>query len=221
MGKGTVVFDLDGTLANTSADLLAAANRALADNGYAANLVPGPDDRIAGRGAKAMLRTGLERLGLDDGPVDDLYPQVLAAYDAAIDTHSHLYPGTLAMLDALSGRPLAVCTNKPEGLARKLLTSLDVLNRFGALVGSDTYPVRKPDPLPLRKAITQAGGDPTHALMVGDTVTDRNTATAAGLPCALVTFGPEGAEAMRALAPEALVDHFDALPGVVAHLLGD
>ncbi|MBL8562678.1 MAG: HAD hydrolase-like protein, partial [Gemmobacter sp.] len=78
---------------------------------------------------------------------------------------------------------------------------------------------RKPDPAPYLAAVAQAGGDPKRSLLVGDTETDRKTAAAVGVPSVLVTFGPEGAGVSR-LAPEALLDHYDHLPALVARLIG-
>jgi len=105
-------------------------------------------------------------------------------------------------------------------LAEDLLVRLGVRDAFAALVGADTLPVRKPDPEPLREAVRRAGGDPRRALLIGDTVTDRDTARAAGLPCVLVTFGPLG-RSVAELAPEGLIGHFDELPDAVARLMPD
>lgn len=215
----TIVFDLDGTLADTSGDLLAAANACLSDYDPAA-LLTAADAGTALRGGRAMLRLGLSRLGpVNEGEVDRQYPRLLDAYAAAISVHTRLYPGAMEAIAALrtAGHATAICTNKPEALARQLLTDLGVLKEFQSLVGADTLPVRKPDPEPLREAVRRAGGDPAHATLIGDSDTDRNTARAAGVPSVLVTFGPSG-EDMAALAPEALIGHFDELPGVVATL---
>ncbi|MCZ7675956.1 MAG: HAD-IA family hydrolase [Roseovarius sp.] len=219
----TVVFDLDGTLADTSADLIAAANACFRGIGAGDLLDPAHDASIAFRGGRAMLALGLERLGRpgDGGWVDRHYPVLLDAYEAAIDTHTVLYPGAMEAVAALagSGFRVAICTNKPERLARLLLARLGVLDAFGAVVGADTLPVRKPDPEPLREAVRRAGGAPARALLVGDTETDRETSRAAGVPSVLVTFGPAG-KAVAALAPEALIGDFAELPGVVERLLG-
>ncbi len=90
---------------------------------------------------------------------------------------------------------------------------------FGALVGADTLPVRKPDPAPLHEALARVGGAAGRALLVGDTETDRKTGRAAGVPVALVTFGPEG-RAVARLEPEALLDDFDDLPLLAERLVG-
>nr|WP_317057748.1 HAD-IA family hydrolase [Roseovarius sp. W115]MDV2931421.1 HAD-IA family hydrolase [Roseovarius sp. W115] len=219
----TVVFDLDGTLADTSGDLIAAANACFRQMGVGDMLNPQNDAATALRGGRAMLKLGLSRLDRaeDEAEIDRYYPVLLEAYGQAIDHHTVFYPRAMETVETLkqSGYKVAICTNKPEGLARQLMTSLGVLDDFGALVGADTLPVRKPDAEPLRHAVRQAGGDPARCLLVGDTVTDRETSRAAGVPSVLVTFGP-GDDDVRALEPEATIDRFEDLPGVVARLLG-
>lgn len=217
----TIVFDLDGTLADTSKDLLAAANACFEHLGFGA-VLNGRDTLVAFHGGRAMLRTGFDRLGLpyDEVDINRAYPNLLAAYADRIDVHTRLYPGAVAAVEALrsAGFATAICTNKPEGLAETLLQRLGVRDLFGALVGADTFPVRKPDPLPYRAAVERAGGAMAQSLLVGDTETDRKTGIAAGVPVILVTFGPEGRSIAR-LQPEALLDHFDDLPGLAARLL--
>ena len=215
-----VIFDLDGTLADTSGDLLASANVCFRDMGLGDVLGPA-DAGVALRGGRAMLRTGLERVGqLDNAVIDRYYPVLLEAYGAAISVHTTLYPGAMEAIAVLKsqGHAVGICTNKPEGLAEQLMADLGVRDQFGSLVGADTLPVRKPNPEPLFEATRRLGVDPKACLLVGDSDTDRNTARAAGVPSVLVTFGPSG-EDMAALEPEALLDDYAALPSVVAALL--
>ncbi|MFX0545645.1 HAD-IA family hydrolase [Roseovarius sp. S1116L3] len=217
----SIIFDLDGTLADTSGDLVAAANHCFRHMG-AGDQLSAADAGTALRGGRAMLTLGLQRMGQaeDAALLDRYYPILLDAYEAEIDTHTVFYPGALDAVAALVAADfkVAVCTNKPEYLARQLLTRMGALDLFGALIGADTLHVRKPDPEPLREAARRAGGDPARALMVGDTITDHDTARAAGVPSVLVTFGPNGAD-MPALAPDALLDDFADLPGIAARLL--
>jgi phosphoglycolate phosphatase len=218
-----VIFDLDGTLADTAGDLIAAANAALGAMGHAPQLVMGRDDATALRGGRAMLQLAADRMGMVQAApmIAAGYPLLLAAYGDAIDQHTTLYPGAMDAVARLKARGIAVgiCTNKPEGLAETLLTRLGVRAEFAALVGADTLPLRKPDPAPFFEAVARAGGARGQSCLIGDTVTDRETARAAGRPCALVTFGPLG-QAVADLAPEALIDHYDALDGVIDRLLG-
>lgn len=216
----TVVFDLDGTLADTSADLLAAANACFQSLGHGDVL--GPADALtAFHGGRAMLRLGFSRLGIgSEAEVDAHYPVLLQAYAAAIDVHTQLYPGAVAAVEALrrDGFAVSICTNKPEGLAEELTRRLGIRNLFGALIGADTLPTRKPDPAPYIAAVERAGGMVNRSMLIGDTETDRKTGLAVGVPVALVTFGPEGQGVAR-LSPEALLHHFDDLPELARKML--
>jgi len=216
----TVVFDLDGTLADTSADLIAAANVCFRALGHGDMLDPARDALTAFHGGRAMLRLGFARLGQGDGAVDAQYPVLLAAYAKAIDVHTRMYPGAVDAVQALraAGFATAICTNKPEGLAETLTRRLGIRDLFGALVGADTLPVRKPDPGPYALSVARVGGQVARSILIGDTETDRRTAAAAGVASVLVTFGPEGAGVAR-LAPEALLDHFADLPRLAERLL--
>lgn len=219
----TVVFDLDGTLADTSGDLLAAANACFTEMGHGAVLERSRDRNVALRGGRAMLTAGFARLGQADmgTEIDRWYPRLLDAYATAIDRHTVLYPGALAAVRQLAaaGHPVAICTNKPEALARLLLERLGILGEFGALIGADTLPVRKPDPEPLRQAVRRAGGDPARCALVGDTLTDHRTARAAGAFSVLVTFDDPAGQ-LAQLEPDALVARYADLPPVVAALAG-
>jgi len=217
----TVIFDLDGTLADTSADLIAAANACFRAMGAGDMLDPASDALTAFHGGRAMLRLGLGRLGkVEEAVVDRWYPVLLAAYEDGIDRETRLYPGAVDAVEALraAGFATGICTNKPAGLAELLLRRLGVRGLFGALVGADTLPVRKPDPAPYHLSVREAGGRSERSILIGDTETDRETARAAGVPAVLVTFGPEGAEIAR-LKPEALLDRYADLPALAARLL--
>ena len=125
-----------------------------------------------------------------------------------------------AALDRLeaAGWRLGICTNKPERLAQLLIEALGLGGRFAVLLGADSLPWRKPDPRHVLETIARAGGVRERAVLIGDTVTDRDAARAAGVPCVLVGFGPEGGAA-AALAPAALIAHFDELPPVLERLM--
>lgn len=221
--KRSVVFDLDGTLADTSGDLIAAANACFADLGLGAPLDPDRDAGTALRGGRAMLSLGFERLGrgADDAAISASYRPLLDHYEAAIDVHTVFYPGALEAVAALraDGYAVSICTNKPEYLAVRLMMRMGALEAFDALIGADTLAVRKPDPEPLREAARRAGGDPGRMVLVGDTATDRDTARNAGAPSILVTFGPNG-DGVAALAPEEMIGHFDQLHAAVRTLIG-
>jgi len=219
MRPATVIFDLDGTLADTSADLLAAANACFRELGLGDRLGRG-DEGVALRGGRAMLSLGFTRAGgAPEGEVDRQYPRLLRNYEEAICVRTRLYPGAAEAVERMrgAGHPIGICTNKPEALAERLLRELGVRELFGSLVGADTLPVRKPDPLAFRTAVIWAGGDSGRACMVGDSDTDHLTARAAGAPSILVGFGPSG-EDLSLLGPDAILESFEELPGVVAAL---
>ncbi len=219
----TIVFDLDGTLADTGADLIEAANTCFRRRGHGDVLDPAADRATAFRGARAMLALGFGRVNgvAVEEDIKAEYPLLLSAYGDNLDRHTTLYPGVVGALEQLlaQGHRTAICTNKPEALAHELIARLGVRDLFGALIGADTLPVRKPDPLPYREAVERAGGKVESSALIGDTETDRECARAAGVISVLVTFGPEGRDVER-LRPEALLHHFDDLPELVARLLG-
>ena len=183
----TVVFDLDGTLADTSRDLIEAANRIFTGLELDVRLDPVADRSIAFKGGRALLGLGLSRLfpQIDcSEDIDRYYPDYLDAYDRNIAEHTRIYEGVDHVLEDLQqdGWCLAVCTNKPEYLARKLLDILGLTRSFRAIVGADTYAYRKPDPRTYYNTVSMAGGSLPHSFMVGDSHTDMMTATNAKVP---------------------------------------
>ena len=225
MTLGTVVFDLDGTLADTSADLIASANHCFIARGHGALLDPVADGSLGFLGGRAMLRSGFARVlpapEVTEALIDSYYPVLLEAYDQAIHVHTFLYPNVIINVERLraTGYSTAICTNKPEGLTRKLVQSLGVSALFDALIGADTLPTRKPDPAPYHAAVLQAGGVIAQSFLVGDTKTDHDTARACCVASVLVGFGPEG-QGLARLQPDALLMHYDDLPELAARLLG-
>ncbi len=219
----TVIFDLDGTLADTSGDLIDAANACFTLMGEGNLLEYGHDAATAMQGGKAMLRLGLARLGRggDEAELERLYPVLLQAYAGQLDKHSFMFEGAMDAVEALKSLNyrVGICTNKPEAMAQELMTRLGVRDQFGSLVGADTFPVRKPNPLPFVEAVKGAGGDPRQSTLIGDTTTDRETARAAGVPSILVTFGPLG-HAVADLKPEGLIHNYSELPDMVQSLIG-
>lgn len=217
----TIVFDLDGTLVDTAPDLMATLNVILAQEGC--EPVELADARaMIGMGAKVMLQQGLQARfkAVSAAHLEELYHRFLDHYAANIAVHSRPFPGAVEAMDALAeqGCRLAVCTNKLEGLARRLLDDLGLSERFAAIVGGDTFPFAKPDPRMLLATIARAEGEPTLSVMVGDSATDADTAKAAEVPCVLVDFGYTPVPA-RDLGANRVISHFDELVGAVAALI--
>lgn len=218
----TVIFDLDGTLSDTSADLIAATNACFQGLGHGDLLDDVKDQLTAFHGARAMLRLGFSRLGpVDEADIEAQYPIFMAHYAENICVHSRFYPGALKAVQDLrdAGYAVGICTNKPAALAESLMQKLGARDMFAALIGADTLPIRKPDPEHFFHTVREVGGDPAQSLLVGDTVTDEKTARNAGVPIILVEFGPEGPGIAR-LKPDALLPEYGQLGKVVSRLIG-
>jgi phosphoglycolate phosphatase len=217
----TAVFDLDGTLAETAGDLVATLNAVMAMEGLPAVPFQQAKDMI-GAGARALIQRGFQSAGqeLAAARLDALFDVFLAHYEENILVHSHLFDGVEPALEALArdGYRLAVCTNKTEAHAVKLLGLLGVGGRFAAITGKDTFAFFKPDPRHLTETIRRAGGDISRAVMVGDSKTDIDTAKAAGVPVVAVTFGYTSVPVDR-LGPDVIIDHFRDLPAAVRDLV--
>jgi phosphoglycolate phosphatase len=209
----TVVFDLDGTLVDTAPDLVGATNHALSDLGLPAVRADILRPWIS-FGAQRMIVEALDHAGhpLPPSEVDRLLTLFLTYYEENIARESRAYPGVVEAIENLSagGARLAVCTNKRESLSRTLLAALDLDRHFHGIAGRDTFPVCKPHPDHLMGAVRLAGGDPAHAVMVGDSEVDIQTAKAAGVPVVAVSFGYT-AVPVAELAPDRIIDHYDAL----------
>ena len=206
----TIVFDLDGTIADTAPDLAAALNHALAVAGRT-QLSLEKVRKMIGHGTRALLRHGLAATGAaDDALVAANYPVLMQFYEDHICDQTVAYPGVEAAFDALkkAGINLAVCTNKPERMTRLLIDALGWRDRFAAIVAGDTLAVSKPDPAPVLLASEQAGGGPVA--MVGDSIVDVEAAHAAGLPCVVVSFGFADRPADE-LGAESVIHTYDAL----------
>ncbi|WP_363346251.1 HAD family hydrolase [Methylocystis echinoides] len=208
-----LVFDLDGTLADTAQDLIATLNVLLAREGLP-TVAPSAARSLVGAGARALIERGFALTGAPLPPerIDPLVEEFLVHYEAHIADESALFPGARPALERFSqaGFRLAVCTNKPERLARLLLEKLDAADCFAAICGRGTFPMHKPDPRTLTLTIEAAQGDPRRVVMVGDSKTDIDTARAAGAPVVAVDFGYTDTP-VAAFAPDRVISHFDDL----------
>jgi phosphoglycolate phosphatase len=216
-----VVFDLDGTLADTAQDLVATLNVILVREG----LSPLPFEKardLIGAGARPLIERGFAaaQTPLSEERLNALYAFFLDHYHHNIAVHSVLFPGVTDALDDLValGFRLAVCTNKLESHALELLRVLGIIDRFAFISGKDTFEVFKPDARHLTETIQRAGGNAARAVMVGDSKTDIDTAKNAGIPVVGVSFGYTNIH-VRDLGADAVVDHFRDMTNAVQRLL--
>jgi phosphoglycolate phosphatase len=217
----TIVFDLDGTLIDTAPDLVDTLNLVLAREGLAP--IPFATGRtLIGGGAKVMIVRALEAEGRSCPPteLDRLYTAFIAHYAAHVADRSRAFPHLETTLDQLSaaGHRLAVCTNKLEWLSRRLLDTLHLTDRFAAICGQDTFGIQKPDPDVLRLTIRRAGGEPAHAIMIGDSGTDVRTARAARVPVIAVDFGYSDVP-IATLQPDRIISSYAELPNAIIDAL--
>jgi phosphoglycolate phosphatase len=222
MSAPTIVFDLDGTLIDTAPDLVDTLNIILAREGLPA--VPFAVARnMIGGGARVLIERGLKADGRSGSvtEVDRLYGDFVAYYADHLAERSLPFPGAVAAIERLKGHGcrFAICTNKLEWLSVRLLDALGLSRHFSAICGQDTFGVQKPDAEILLRTIQKAGGNPTRAVMVGDSANDINVARAARIPVIAVAFGYTETPVAH-LGPDRTIDHFDQLPAAVFDLLG-
>lgn len=184
-----VVFDLDGTLVDSASDIAEAVNRTLVDWS-----LPRQQEAVIrgwiGDGARALVASAFAHAG-EAIDVDEVMPGFMVHYAECLLLYPTVYPGVVETLQALRERNIAVaiCTNKPQRFVRPLLDALRLGEYFECIVGGDTLPERKPSAVPLLHVVDHFGLQPSQCLMVGDSATDLQTAVAANMPMALVTYG--------------------------------
>lgn len=187
-----VVFDLDGTLADTARDIREALVRALA-----AEKLPPVDlasvRLMIGGGPRLLVKRALHRLGVDteSALVERLTAAFRREYKNQNNKLSKLFNGVESTLHQLhaAGIRVGLCSNKPDDLCRMLARNFSIDRYFDEVLGSGDALPKKPDPAPLLKIIERLGVSPDDTLYVGDSATDVETARAAGVPVMLVSYG--------------------------------
>lgn len=215
-----VIFDLDGTLIDSAPAIHAVSNAVLTGMGFPALDMPTVRSFV-GKGVPNLVRQLL--IASDEDPDGPLFARVeselVARYETDVEGNV-AYPGVPEALDALAaaGCRLAVCTNKPYRPAEAALRHVGLLDRFGALVGGDSLPTRKPDPAMLFHTHRMLGGGPM--IYVGDSEIDAETAANARVPFALYTEGYRKT-AVDDLPHDARFSDFADLPAIVARLAAE
>jgi phosphoglycolate phosphatase len=209
-----LVFDLDGTLVDSSRDIAASLNAAL--RRFAPDAAELPLERIiafVGEGARLLVERALAHTGLPLDPERTL-SAYLEEYERRLLDTTRLYDGLEEALEAAAagGATLAVLSNKPGHLSRAVLQGLGVAARFARVLGAGDVP-RKPDPAGLLSLLGELRAEPGRAWMVGDSATDVRTARAAAVRAAGVTWGFHP-QALIAAGPDRLLER----PGELAAL---
>jgi phosphoglycolate phosphatase len=216
----TVIYDLDGTLIDSAKDMQLAVSHVLADHGLPP--VTEEDVRIfMGLGSKVTMAKAFARHGkiLNDTALSAVTREFVRYYEADPVSHTIAFDGVaqvVARFDRL-GLKQGVCTNKFETPSRMILEHLKLLPPIADLAGADTFPVRKPDPRHILMLVERMGGDPTRAVMVGDSIHDVEAAHGAGLPAVLVSWGYTTRPASE-LGAEAVIERFNALPEAMGQI---
>jgi phosphoglycolate phosphatase len=208
-----IVFDLDGTLVDSFADIHESVNEFLCSYGGAA-LSKDTVRRGIGRGVRHLVSSCLSASGLTGCDPDACLSAYTEIYVRNCLIHSVLYDGVMDGLLRLAPLPLAVLSNKPEQACRTILCGLGVEALFVRIAGGDSFPELKPSPLPLLRIAEERGVSIGRMLMVGDSEYDIAAAHAAGCDACAVTWGFQDVETLKALDPNYLVSAFEEIIGI-------
>jgi phosphoglycolate phosphatase len=203
-----LIFDLDGTLINSKLDLALAVNAALKEMGRG----PLPHELIfsyVGQGAPSLIAHALGDAATEEECLRGL-EFFIRYYSIHKLDNTTLYPGVREALDALSGMSMAVLTNKPVGASRGILQGLGLAGHFRIVYGGNSFESKKPDPEGVETILREFGVAPAHAMVVGDSEIDVQTARNAGTWVCGVTYG-FGSHRLAEYSPDILVDNLTEL----------
>ena len=201
-----IMFDLDGTLADTGPDLADAVNYTRAHF----NLEPLPDALVyshVGRGVEHLLKHSLPQ----QQPFQEVMRVFLERYEKHLLDKTVLYPGVLPALDYFRDKRRVVVTNKMHRLSVAIIRGLGVEDRFDAILGGDSVAEKKPHPALLNEVLRRYRVAVRRALMVGDGDTDMDAGKRAGVVTCGVTYGFGNKKDLAATQPDFLIDDLDEL----------
>jgi phosphoglycolate phosphatase len=215
-----VVFDLDGTLVDSAADIALALNRAFAPLGFEHF---GCDDvkTMIGGGSSVLVDRAAVKAGftLDRPARADVQARFMSDYRQVSAEGRGLYPGAQELLYYLRGNNIrsAICTNKPALVTDIAVRALGLHGLVDYVIGARDEVAKKPDAAMLLACCTALKSAPTRTVMVGDSAADHGCARAAGCPIILVDFGYSKGPVAE-LQPDAVVSHLDDIPAVLLRL---
>jgi phosphoglycolate phosphatase len=203
------IFDLDGTLADSFADIAASLNRTREFFGHPP--LPQPEIvRHVGSGPEYLVRT---LVPVPETRCAEAFRFYLKRYEENALEQTRLFPGVSEVLAHYALFPLAVVTNKTQRLSDHILQGLGVRNRFRVVLGGDALERKKPDPLPLLHALEVFGLPPEQVAMVGDGLHDLHAGRLAGVITVAVTTGVEDRDTLASENPDHLIGSMAELPG--------
>jgi phosphoglycolate phosphatase len=216
-----LVFDLDGTLIDSSRDLAGAVNVARERMGLGP-LSHAQVMTFIGNGARELVRRGIsfESGAASDAEIDSALGFFREHYAQHLLDQTQPYPGVRETLDVLSSRThgpprtLAVLTNKPLRFTRPILDGLGLAPYFRYIYGEDSFPAKKPDPVGLLSILHDTAAAPREALLVGDSEIDVHTARNAGVNCVGVSYGLSSGQ-LVACPPDVMLDTLLDLPALL------
>ena len=184
-----VLFDLDGTFADTAPDLARAVNAMRAARGLAPVSVEATRP-VTSTGARGLLRVGFD-MTPEHADYAAMRAEFLEQYSANLCVETCLFPGMAELIQGIEARGLkwGIVTNKAERYAKPLIEQLQLGGRCGCVVGGDTAGVLKPSPKPLFAACRLLGIEPQAAIYVGDDARDVEAGRAAGMRTVAVRYG--------------------------------
>ena len=224
--KNCLVFDLDGTLVDTAPDLMMAHNYVMKKYGYKEKPIESIR-HLAGRGAAAMLIRSIDPQGnlIKNNPIDanthqQMTDDFINYYRQNISGHSQLRKNVISLLDWCKEKEIicAVCTNKREDLAIKLLKEINIYKYFDFIAGADTFDFRKPDPKHLTEILDILQIDKKNSIMLGDSETDANTAKAAKVHFVLIKDGYTE-KSLDNIYHDHLIDDFENVKEIASNYL--
>jgi len=213
-GVRVLIFDLDGTLIDSKLDLAHSVNAMLEHMGRAP-LVHENIYSMVGNGAPVLVRRALGE-GVTDAEVEEGLAHFLSYYREHMLDNTVTYAGVREALEMLSGRPMAVLTNKPVKFSQAIVEGLGLGRYFRYVYGGNSFEKKKPDPTGVEILLRDFAASPREAMMVGDSDVDVRTARNAGIWACGVSYGL-GSEGLRANPPDLMLDSLAELP---AHLEG-
>ena len=215
-----IIWDLDGTLIDSVADLTRSLNTLLREHGCA-----GLEERqirtMIGDGVAELIERGFRAAGavMREPKLQSVIPRFAQIYAACATEKTCLYPAAESVLQhfADAGVRQGICTNKPEDVTKQILSELLVARHFDVVVGGDTTAANKPDPLPLRICFEALNVTPQDGMMIGDSGVDVATARAVNAPVGIVTYGYARAP-VSTLGADVLIDSLSSLPSLIGVL---